>query len=373
VAPSDRHLLAFCFKGKFYVEGNLPFGLTSSPAIFDNFGELLEYALANGFKGVFVCVRYCDDLLLIAPTREELVKMVEHVKSLCKKLGVLLALDKFPGEPLQVIDFIGAWIDAVNMRVSVTVSRLDKTKKALDELREAYAVTEKQLQRGLGLLSFVSTIVPLLRPFLNSSFRLLSANVSYPARVPSRMKQDLASWYRYFCLWNGSSIIRCLDWDASGVVRLWCDACPEGLGYLCPALRRYGLAKWTLEYRELAYRKTALSLTFLELASLVAAVLVVGPLLKRSKLVVFCDNAGVVGILQGWYARDPGCAQLLMVLGGLLMSCDLLLKCLHVPTEENGVADELSRVCLVFPSFSPCPFFSRLFLCVRACSFPLLV
>ncbi len=65
VHPNDRHVLGFQWQGLTYIDGVLPFGLRSTPKIFNTVTDLLQWILVDRCQ-IFI-VHYSDDFLLVGP------------------------------------------------------------------------------------------------------------------------------------------------------------------------------------------------------------------------------------------------------------------------------------------------------------------
>ena len=63
VAPDDHWLLGFCWNGTYWIDSFLPFGLRTSPFIFDLFANGLHFLLEAdpSINRLFSIVHYLDD------------------------------------------------------------------------------------------------------------------------------------------------------------------------------------------------------------------------------------------------------------------------------------------------------------------------
>ncbi|KAK3726195.1 hypothetical protein QZH41_003183 [Actinostola sp. cb2023] len=66
IHPTDRALLGMRWRGKFYVDLALPFGLRSAPFIFDSIATMVEWILVNNYQ-VSDLVHYLDDFITTGP------------------------------------------------------------------------------------------------------------------------------------------------------------------------------------------------------------------------------------------------------------------------------------------------------------------
>ena len=66
IHPQDRPLLGMVWRGKYYVDMALPFGLRSAPYIFTAIADLVQWMLTQN-HGVDFLRRYLDDFLTLGP------------------------------------------------------------------------------------------------------------------------------------------------------------------------------------------------------------------------------------------------------------------------------------------------------------------
>ena len=69
VAPKDRLYLGMKWEGKVYIDGMLPFGLRSTPKIFNAVADALEWCVAE--EGVGIIYHYLDDFAVLGPPNSE--------------------------------------------------------------------------------------------------------------------------------------------------------------------------------------------------------------------------------------------------------------------------------------------------------------
>ena len=73
VLPSQRYLLGMKWRGKFYVDLVLPFGLRSAPFIFNSIADLVEWILRNNYM-IRDLLHYLDDYI----TADPLAVLIAH-------------------------------------------------------------------------------------------------------------------------------------------------------------------------------------------------------------------------------------------------------------------------------------------------------
>ena len=110
IRPSEWKLLGMHWRGQYYVDTCLPFGLRSAPSIFNEFATALHWILENNYGATFLL--YLDDFLLLGPpglpTRQDSMSAMLHV---CQKLGMPVAREKSEG-PATCLTFLGIVLDS---------------------------------------------------------------------------------------------------------------------------------------------------------------------------------------------------------------------------------------------------------------------
>ena len=118
---------------------------------------------------------------------------------------------------------------------------------------------------------------------------------------------------------------------------IYCDTCPDGLGF------------WYPESKEGYYGPTPVqvptnAIFYFESLSVLSALLKISKKAKNgSKILIYTDNQNTVDIFRTFRCLPPY-NHLLKKAVDILIKHDFSLRVLHVPGEQNTVADVLSRV-----------------------------
>ena len=164
VRPDEWPLLCFHWLGSFYFDSRLPFGLRSSPFIFNSFADALLWILSSVLLVRWV-IHYLDDFFLCHSSADACDKDLTRLTDLFSYLGVPLAPEKVCG-PSRVLTFLGIEIDSL-----LQVARLPADKFAdLLALTESWcdrpSCTKRELLSLIGHLSFAAKVVKPGRLFL---------------------------------------------------------------------------------------------------------------------------------------------------------------------------------------------------------------
>ena len=123
VRRADWDLLGVHWAGQYYIDKRLPFGLRSSPALFNKVADAFEWILLNEC-GLSRVLHYLDDFFFAEPDEAACAATMAGVRALAAKLGILLEPSKEVG-PSTILTFLGVELDTVAM-----VARLPPDKLA---------------------------------------------------------------------------------------------------------------------------------------------------------------------------------------------------------------------------------------------------
>ena len=209
IHEDHKKVLRFRWRDTLYEFQCLPFGLTSAPRIFT---KVMKPVMAVLRKRGIRCMIFIDDILLLSPSRAELVQITEETMLLLQHLGFLLSLEKSVLHPVQRITYLGFNLDSVHMTLSLPEVKLELLLQECSRALSQSHLSVRSLARLIGRMSAASQAIlpaPLfyrgLQNLKNKAFRL---HQSYDAEVtldkPAR--QDMHWWMSEVRAWNGRSI-----------------------------------------------------------------------------------------------------------------------------------------------------------------------
>ena len=112
IHPDDRFLLGLKWRGKFYVDLALPFGLRSAPFIFNSVADMVEWILLNSHH-VSDLLHYLDDFITAGPPQSSLCDQnLRSAITVCKRLGLPLHPNKFIA-PSTSLTVLGIELDSI--------------------------------------------------------------------------------------------------------------------------------------------------------------------------------------------------------------------------------------------------------------------
>ncbi|KAN0045076.1 hypothetical protein ACTA71_006604 [Dictyostelium dimigraforme] len=159
VDPQFRDLFRFVWKGVHYRWKTMPFGLSTAPRIFT---MLLRPVLRMLRDTNVSVIAYLDDLLIVAPTKEECLTNLKKTMDLLLKLGFKLNLEKSILEPTQSITFLGLEIDSLSMKLLVPK---EKKKSVIKEIRNFLKLDQCSPRKLAGLKGKLIALKDAIIPF----------------------------------------------------------------------------------------------------------------------------------------------------------------------------------------------------------------
>lgn len=370
VRPQDFPLLGMRWKGKYYFDKCLPFGLCSSCAIFEWFSTAAEWIVKkHGEPFIKWLIHYIDDFFLVSHDEHLAKQQLDSLLAIFRVLGLPVAPHKLEG-PAQRLTFLGIEIDSNRMEARLPQDKLDTLSSTLDEwLSDTKTETNKQeIQCLVGQLQFASAVVRSGRSFLRRLIDQTKTDAKPLAAIPltaqSPMRLDLLWWRRFLRSWNGTAILLPpRPQQHSSIIRS--DACDDGYGAVLhqdPSQPRWLHGSWSEEQLQVAFAQKRSSMPYLELQAVVHAVSTWATLLANSHVSVRCDCQPVVHALQprAFVSKNAKLMSLIRTLLFITATHNIHLHVTHIAGSDNVLADALSR--------AQVPVFKRL--CPQARSSP---
>ena len=338
--------------GERYVDRNLAFRSSASAAIFISFNSLVAW-IAKYVKGLDYLSNYVDDssgcassdsMQLYEPYSKYLPEPQVRLLLLWDELGILHKPHKqIFGCPLPII---GIEVDSNKMTLTLPESA---KLRLIDELRywtkkppktSSGSFKLKHWERLAGWFNWALNVFPLLRPALNNIYSKMGGKQNKEQRVyiNNAIRDDLSWALTHLENSDGIHLFKSISWTPPQAdCTVYCDACPEGLGF------------WYPDFKEGYYAPTPVDVPsgvifyFEALCVLSALDHVQTKAPRGSKVLLYTDNTNTVDIFRSLRCLPPY-NRLLKTAVDILIQKDYSLRVLHVPGEQNVVADALSRV-----------------------------
>ena len=211
VAPQDHWLLGFFWKGRYWLDCFLPFGLRTSPYLFDLFAKGIQFVIEadDCIHASFSALHYLDDFLGIGRPGVNPTIYEDRFHAACDTLGIQINHSKsVTGTTAQ---FHGIEIGTLAMQARLPPTKLSKVQTLIRHFSPQRSTHLAELQSLLGYLPFCAKVVPIGRSFLRRLFDATSLRGNHNRRPMIQMTDDMRAdlhWWRDFLPeWNGISLI----------------------------------------------------------------------------------------------------------------------------------------------------------------------
>ena len=338
VRPSEWPLLCFHWLNRYYFDSRLPFGLRSSPFIFNSLADALQWC-CTFFLAISFLIHYLDDFFLCTSSAESCRRALSSIISLFKFLGIPLAEGKVEG-PAPTIVFLGIEIDTPSWSIRLPPEKFHALMSSLSSWHDRSTCTKRELLSLIGHLSFAARVVKPGRLFLR---RLISLSTSVSSlghhlRLSSEAQADIRWWLDFLPSWNGRSFIP--PPPVSNVeLQLYTDASALGLG---GTFGSHWFAVQLSVFSSLSWQPESFNITYWELFALVIAIFIWAPSLAEREVVLNTDNQALLAIWSNGSSVKP-IMRLVRALFFRLARFNINLLLNHIPGSTNVNADLLSR------------------------------
>ena len=207
VHPDDRSLLGMEWKGSWYVDTVLPFGLRSAPKIFTAVADALMWIMAK--HGVQSVIHYLDDYLFVGdPDSQECAEALGTALRMCEELGVPISAHKVEG-PATTLTFLGILLDTVACEMRLPKEKLRRLKALIQCWRSKKSCSKRDLLSLIGHLQHAYRVVRPGRTFLRRMIELstVAKELHHHIRLNSAFRSDLQWWAMFVSDWNGVSMM----------------------------------------------------------------------------------------------------------------------------------------------------------------------
>ena len=148
VRPDDWHLLGIHWRGKYYIDKCLPFGLRSAPFLFNMVAEAIEWILRYHFHQQY-CFHYLDDFFFAgSPQTDSCMVALMDMIQLCGNVRALIKPEKVIG-PTTSLPLLGILLDTINQEAKLPDEKLAALLSELTEFKTLAASRQTCSKRKL--------------------------------------------------------------------------------------------------------------------------------------------------------------------------------------------------------------------------------
>ena len=344
--PNVQNYFVFQLDGVLYRFVRMPFGLSCAPRYCTQLLSVVAFSLKQ-HRCCFV--RYLDDFLFIAATRQECQRMIDVAIATFARFGLVVNPDKTEG-PLQCITFLGIEINSLTCTLACTQERVAELLSLLSDLVRTQVVRRRHLLSVLGKLSFAAQVLPGARPFMRRILDKLHSTTGR-VRVGPTFKADVMYWLSHISQWNGREL-----WRHPAPLTIATDASLNGFGFYLEQLPSHMDPHSLPLHMQLGSGFSGLysdvhsdfhalprDMVWCELFSVLAAAHVYASVLRGQSVLFRVDNQPDVAIINRQATRSTRLALLLRALYDLSLQYNFSIAAVHRPGIDNVVADYLPR------------------------------
>jgi hypothetical protein len=340
-----------CVDGFHNVDWRNSFGMSSAGAIFITFLSLVMW-IARHVKEILDIFAYVDDCSGTEIEGEETYYKPYNKFMPSKQVALLQLWDELSIPHKESKQIYGAPLTIIGVSIDPNAMTLTLPEEArlrlLDVLRTWAAVPTsrshgsfrlKNWQEMTGWVNWGLNVFPLLRPALNNVYPKIAGKTGSHERiwVNNAIRDDLSWAADILQDASGVRLLRSTAWDPSlADVTIYCDACLEGMGY------------WFPDHHVGYFSPTPPSppvdrIFYYEALCVVAALHRAHRMSPNgSRFVIYTDNTNTVDIFNSLHCL-PAYNHILRFAVDILLDGDHDLRVLHIPGEDNDVADAISR------------------------------
>ena len=336
VAVRHRKYLRFCYRGESFQYNCLPFGYRLSPITFT---RCVKAALGVLLRKGLRIAWYLDDLLVLAQSPEQSIHNTLELMEFLKFMGFNVNWKKSAPWPACQASYLGLRLDTVTMIATITPERWEATRRALQLCVPGGRMRYKMAKRLLGLLASAHQVVPLGLLFMRRlQLWFAKAHKKYGDDqrhnnkliwVPTEVSPDLDHWNKA-C----ADVVGVPMGPRGPEMTIYTDASLSGWG----AVMGYNTARgvWPQGHK--------LHINVLEMMAIWLALQQFAPSLRGRHILIMTDSVTAKAYInrQGGLKSEQ-CRDWARRIWLWVSSHALSIRALHVPGENNEVADILSR------------------------------
>ena len=318
---------------QYFMSTVLPFGLRSSPKLFNDLAQATEWIMID--KGVSVVYHYLDDYITLGPPQNSACQNnLDIMLQTCAEVGFAVNPRKVKG-PSTVLEFLGIVIDTNRMELRISEERLCNILDELENWRGKKRGKKRDILSLVGKLLFIAKVVRSGRSFVRRLIEVSKKvkNLNHSVRLNKQFQADITWWLTFLPKWNGVGLMYDRDWTTSVDIELFTDA--SNL-----AMAGYYQGAWFVEL--VGDRKESIS--WREMYAVVQAAATWGVQWSGKRILFHVDNLCVVHVLRSGTSKSPSLMDLVRALLFIAATYQFDFSAEYIGTHDNCIADSLSRL-----------------------------
>ena len=339
---------------KVYLNSSLPFGASSSCAIFERVSTALQWIITHHTQISWISY-FLDDFPLLESSQAKLLEFMSKFHQILNDIGMPIVTNKTLG-PTILLEYLGLLLDFHKQLILIPEAKRVKCLKLIESFLQSHAkknkVMVKTVQKLAGSLNFICQALPVGRPFLASLYRMTRSKtgsklkIGHHRRISNKTSNDL-QMFRSFIVSNANISVQSVPFLCrleiySDDIELFADAAgsaDKGLG--CVFKNKWFYGAW--EDTNLFHANLKLNIALLELLAIVTAFDLWASQLQTKTIVLRSDNMATCCFINRKKADIPAVMTLLHHLTLACLKFQIYVKAKHIPGSTNTSADLISR------------------------------
>ena len=325
----------------YFVDKCLPFGSSISCAHFQAFSDAVAHIVRYLIKKKII--NYFDDYMFAALLKALCNNQVKCFLKVCSEINFLVSMDKtFWG--CTSMTFLGLLLDTINQVVCIPKEKVVRAQELIHQTLsdKKKKITLHTLQKICGYLNFLCRAIVPGRAFLRRLYSVTSGKLKphHHISITREIRGDLTMWREFL---NDQSVFCRPFMDFKGIyatdIDFYSDSSRNfnlGMGAVCD--KSWMFMRWGKKVEQLEP-----SIEYLELFALTAAVLAWIKKFRNRRVYIFCDNMGVVHMINGSTLKCRNCMVLIRMITLESLKQNVRVFAKYVKSSENVASDALSR------------------------------
>ena len=325
----------------YFVDKCMPFGASISCANFQKVSDAISYLVT--FRTGKKNINYLDDYFFAALLKLLCNQQVRTFLDVCSAINFPVSMEK-TFWATDCLSFLGLLINTRLQVVLIPIDKIDKALKLIDYILSKKRITLETLQQTCGTLNFLCKCIVPGRAFTRRLYAagkgLTKPNHHLP--VDTELRLDLTVWRKFLC-------------QQTAYCRPFMDFArllPQQTDFHTDASRNFHLGagghwknRWfILQWNEEFMERFQPSIDYLELYALAVGVLLWVHNFTNQRIVVHCDNLGVVHMVNNNSSNCKNCMMLIRIIVLVCLKHNVRVFAQHLYSKQNKYADLLSRL-----------------------------
>ena len=331
------------------VDKCLPLGASISCSHFQKFSNALKHIVEVLERKYNSLTNYLDDFLFLHFLRQECEKFMNRFMSVCEQINLPIAVEKTE-LPMEWMIFLGMLLNGRSCTLMIPEEKRNKALHLLGKACDKRKLKVKEIESLTGLLNFLCRSVRPGRVFTRRLYASIDRKMDANPKLKQHHHVSLNREFRNDCeVWatflaNQSAVNKPFtDFDEEIEARdigFYTDSSkgPE-MGFGCYFNKEWAFGQWEKDF----IKEMDPSIAYLELYALCVGIFIWSDKLKNIKVLLHCDNIGVVEMVNKMSSKCKNCMYLLRLLMVQNLLDNRIIKVKYIKSKDNYLSDALSR------------------------------